>query len=243
MGKTGQTLPVVVETTAFSSELTITNFSYLTKTIDFSFVADEIQTANNTANFSLTLEEGEQKIIPDIVNFLRQNDIVGIGARGPTFAGALFSSVASGDMTGVVIGARTASPGGGGQYGLFYNAVPSGDASIDTAWIYGLQQNSENRSNLALVNTGEVDDSSSIFEIDIYDGGAGLLLKTVSIAVPAKGWKQIGAILNQALGTTQGYVRVRKTVGNNPFITYGVINDGGSPGHRSGDGAYIPAQD
>ena len=31
--------------------------------------------------------------------------------------------------------------------------------------------------------------------------------------------------------------------GNNPFLAYGVINDGPSPGERSGDGAYIPARD
>jgi len=48
--------------------------------------------------------------------------------------------------------------------------VPYGSASVESAWIYGLQQNAENRSNLALVNTGEIDDSSSTFEITIYDG-------------------------------------------------------------------------
>ena len=100
----------------------------------------------------------------------------------------------------------------------------------------------ENRSNLALVNTGEVDDSSSIFELGIYNGSSGLLLKTLSMTVPAKGWKQINGILTQALGTTQGYVRVKKVAGNNPFITYGVINDGAGSGQRSGDGAYIPSQ-
>ena len=45
----------------------------------------------------------------------------------------------------------------GGQYSLFYNGVPHGSASIEGAWIYGLQQNAENRSNLALVNRGEID--------------------------------------------------------------------------------------
>ena len=31
--------------------------------------------------------------------------------------------------------------------------------------------------------------------------------------------------------------------GTAPFYAYGVINDGGAPGQRSGDGAYLPAQD
>ena len=43
-------------------------------------------------------------------------------------------------------------------------------------------------------------------------------------------------------GITQGYVRVRRISGNNPFLAYGVVNDGGAPGWRSGDGAYVPAR-
>jgi hypothetical protein len=47
-------------------------------------------------------------------------------------------------------------------------------------------------------------------------------------------------ILSQyAPGVTQGYARITRTGGNNPFIAYAVINDGGAPGQRSGDGAFI----
>ena len=42
---------------------------------------------------------------------------------------------------------------------------------------------------------------------------------------------------------SQGYVQVTKTSGNNPFVTYGVINDGGRPGERSGDGAFLLSQE
>ena len=62
--------------------------------------------------------------------------------------------------------------------------------------------------------------------------------------MPARGWRQINSILrNYAEGTTQGYVRIRKISGNNPFLAYGVINDGGSRGERSGDGAYLAARE
>ncbi len=244
-GTTGQTLPVIVETGVFNSELTVTNFSEAARTVNFSFVAEAIEAANNTAVFGLTLEAREQKIIPDIVQELRQQGVAGVGPAGSTFAGALFASVAEGDLSGIVIGARTGSPGGGGQYGLFYTAVPYGSASIDSAWIYGLQQNEENRSNLALVNTGEVDGSESVFNLDIYDGNSGLLINTVSgLRVVARRWFQLNSLLaNYAPGTTQGYVQIRKISGNNPFLAYGVINDGAAPGQRSGDGAYVPAQE
>ena len=241
VGKRGQTLPVIIETRSFTSELTVTNFSPVTKTVDFSFVADAIGTGDDTATFSLRLKAGEQSILPDIVAELRRKGVAGIGPAGRPFVGALFAAVAGGDMSGIVIGARTGAPDRrGGQYSLFYNAVPYGSASIESAWIYGLQQNEENRSNLALVNTGEIDNSSSRFEITIYDGSGATRPRTKSVVLGPRRWTQENGIL----GTIrQGYVQVRKVSGNNPFITYGVINDGGKPGQRSGDGAYVPARE
>ena len=227
----------------FESELTVTNSSESPKTLDLRFVADTVD--SGTASFSLTLEAGEQSILPNVVDHLRGREVAGIGPPGPTFAGALFATVSEGDMSGIVIGARTGSPGGGGQYGVFYNAVPDGLASTGSVWIYGLQQNATNRSNLALVNTGGVDDGDSVFDLDIYDGETGEMVKTVTTgAIPAGGWHQINTILgNHASGTTQAYVRVRKPSGSNPYLAYGVINDGGAPGERSGDGAFVPAQE
>ena len=214
------------------------------ETVQFSFVAEAIGTADRTARFSRTLAAGEQQIIPDIVGELRRSGVAGVGPSG-AYAGALFASAAGGDLSGVVIGARTGSAGGGGQYSVFYNAVPYGAAFTGSAWVEALQQNEENRSNLALVNTGEVDDSPSVFQLDIYDGATGMLANTVTgVQVPAGGWHQINGILGTyAPGTTQGYVRISKTSGKNPFLAYGVINDGGAPGQRSGDGAYLPAME
>jgi hypothetical protein len=54
------------------------------------------------------------------------------------------------------------------------------------------------------VNTGEVDGSDSEFSIDIYDGGSGLKIKTVTAMVAAKRWLQVNGILESAPGTAQG---------------------------------------
>ena len=69
-------------------------------------------------------------------------------------------------------------------------------------------------------------------------------MKTItSKAIPARGWRQVNGILGAyARGTRQGYVQVRKQSGSNPFLAYGVVNDGGAPGQRSGDGAFLPSQ-
>ena len=241
VGTSGQTLPVIIETGAFQSELTLTNFSASDKQVDFSFVADAVETGDDTAAFSLTLEAGEQSILPDIVEELRRQEVDGIGPANRAFVGALFATPAEGDMSGIVIGARTGSPDKrGGQYSLFYNGVPYGSASIESAWIYGLQQNAENRSNLALVNTGEMDDSFSTFEITIYDGTGESQPRTKSVTLGPRRWTQENGILGNI---SQGYVQVTKTSGNNPFVTYGVINDGGRPGERSGDGAFLLSQE
>jgi len=241
VGKRGQTLPVIIETGAFASEVTLTNFSALDKPVDFIFVADAIGARNDTAAFSLELKAGEQSILPDIVEELRRNGVAGIGPAGRAFVGALFATPAGGDMSGIVIGARTGSPDKrGGQYSLFYSGVPYGSASIESAWVYGLQQNEENRSNLALVNTGEIDDSSSTFEITIYDGSGKSQPRTKRVTLGPRRWRQENGILGRI---SQGYVQVRKTSGNNPFVTYGVINDGGRPGERSGDGAFLLSQE
>jgi hypothetical protein len=145
------------------------------------------------------------------------------------------------DCSGIFLGARTATPGGGGYYGLFYTAVPYGGASTSDAWLYGLQQNQENRANLALVNTGENGADTDVFTIELYDCSTGQLAATVrDITLPVRGWKQINRILGQyAPQVTQGYAHVIRMSGGNPFVAYAVINDGGQPGERTGDGAFI----
>ena len=244
-GTAGQTLPVVVETSEFRSELTVTNFSEEPRRLDFQFVAEGIEGDDKTAGFSMTLVAGQQQIIPEVVEELRRRGVAGLGSGNRALAGAVFATAVEGDMSGIVIGARTGSEGGGGQYSVFYNAVPEGAAFTEEAWVEGLQQNKENRSNLALVNTGEVDGSPSVFHLEIYDGETGLLAETVvTKPIPARGWHQINGILGSyAPETGQGYIRIEKVSGENPFLAYGVVNDGGAPGQRSGDGAYLPARE
>ena len=101
-------------------------------------------------------------------------------------------------------------------------------------------RSSSHSSNLALVNTGEIDNSTSTFEITVYDGSGEAQPRTITRTVGPRRWDQVNGILGKI---SQGYAQVRKTAGNNPFIAYGVINDGGRLGERSGDGAYLPARE
>ncbi len=244
-GTTRQTLPVIVETGEFRSELTVTNFSEEPRRLEFEFVGEQVKTDDKTAAFSMELEGGEQAIVPEVVEELRRQGVAGLGTTRGFNAGPVFVVAEEGDLSGIVIGARTGSKGGGGQYSVFYNSVPEGEAFARDAWVEGLQQNEENRSNLALVNTGEVDGSESVFHLEIYNGETGMLEETVvTKPIPARGWHQIDGILLRANPETrQGYIRIEKVSGENPFLAYGVVNDGGAPGQRSGDGAYLPARE
>ncbi|MEW5976152.1 MAG: SBBP repeat-containing protein [Acidobacteriota bacterium] len=239
VGKTGITLPVIVETTAFDSELVVTNWSGAIKTIRFSFVADGIQTSTGATSFVMQVHPGRQLILPNIIQWMRANGVAGIG--NGSYAGALFATVDGSDVSSVFIGARTSSPGGGGRFGLFYTGIPYGFAATSSAWLFGLQQNAENRTNLALVNTGEVDNNPDSFIIELFNGIDGSKVATVeNVILNAKAWRQFGTILSQyAPGVGQGYARVKRVAGTNPFVAYSVVNDGAMPGQRTGDGAFV----
>ena len=254
-GVRGQALPVIVEAGQFTSELTLTNFSDKPKMLNLTLVGyvptnELFQSERVTVPYSLELKAGQQRIIPNVIALWRAEEIPGIDSFGKSIAGPLFAKAENGDMSGIVIGARTGSPDAyDGQYSVFYTAVPERERFTNSAWIYGLQQNEENRGNVAIVNTGEVDDSSSEFDLEIYNGDGMLVHVLRRLVLAPKEFVQFNGILKQAPGNTQGYVRIRKhydetgEYGNNPFLAYGVVNDGGEPAQGSGDGAYIPARE
>ena len=196
-GAMSQTLPALVEAEAFATELTLTNFSGQQKSLMFSVTHERIEAEDDTAGFGpVILPPGQQLIIPQALAHARQS----LGLDVPMgLVAPLVASPQAGDLSGVVIGARVVAPANAedpsqGQYGVFYTAAPRGRGFTSSAWVDGLQQNEENRSNLALINTGEVDGSASVFELDVYDGETGMLVRTVTMAeeplarVTAKGF-------------------------------------------------------
>ena len=240
------TLPVAVEVGGFRTEVILTNATTIPRNVSLTFVADAIQSPDHSATYSLQLQPAEQRLIPDFVQFLRSQGIAGVGPAGGAFAGSVFATLPATDPAfggGFFMSGRTSIAGEGGYYGLHYPAVPEGQTARTSAWLYGLQQNDENRTNLALINTGEGGDSDDVFSIEIYDGVLATKVRTLEgIAVKARQWIQLNTVLREAPGTSQGYARVVRTSGTNPFIAYAVINDGAAAGQRSGDGAYIAMQ-
>jgi len=233
------TLPALVETATYATELVLTNLSASPRTLNFTWVASAL--TGGKATFAISLLPGEQQILPAFVQLLRDRGAV-TDSRGPSFAGALFVSDTSGDLRGVSISARVLSALGGGRAGVYVSSFPTGSEAAKTAWLFGLQQNAETRSNLAIVNVGGVDSSASDFRIDIFDGASGLKVGSLVATVPAKGFTQVDrALAIYAPNTSTGWALVTKTSGSNPFLAYAVLNDGALPGLRSGDGAFVAA--
>jgi len=232
----GLALPVVVETSAFSTEVVLTNVSQARKTLLLSYAPPGLAAP---ATVTLTLEPASQTVIGAFVAFLRER-VPGFPAAGPTLAGPLFVSVPGGTAEGIAAGGRTfnAAPGGG-TFGVFYNAVPQGGAFTTPVWLNGLRQDAESRSNVALFNTGEAGATDIGLRLDVFDGATGAPVAEHRLRLGARAFTQLNGFLSQFPGLSNAFVRVVREDGTNPFYAYAVVNDGAGPGQRSGDGAFI----
>lgn len=238
---TSMTLPAVVETSKFTTEVVLANWSGQAKSVTLFYAADALTANGQTATVPLVLPARQQVVIPSFVKYLRDRGIAGVPSPGPTFTGPLRISVSEGDLSGIFAGGRTSAAGSRGRYGVFYSAVADGRNQTRDVWIHGLQQTGTDRSNLALVNTGDADGNPDVFQIDLFDGATGTKAATVSnVSVAAHRFFQIGSILSAYAPTvTSAWAHVVQVGGVNSFISYGVVNDGAQPDQRSGDGAFL----
>ena len=236
------TIPVIVETPRFLSELVLSNKGKSTVVLTLTYAESATPSLGAGGTVRVTLGPREQRIIPGAVAFLR-----GAGAAiGPvgeaSYVGAVRIEVNGAELADIFAGARTAAPSsGGGQFGLFTPGVYVGEEAGDRAYVFGLRADAANRSNLAVVNTGGPLAGPVTLEIQVFDGGRdGIPAGPPELLSLDPGrWAQIDGILGKR-GVSVGWVEVSRKAGNSPWIAYGVVNDGGAPGERTGDGAYVP---
>jgi hypothetical protein len=166
----------------------------------------------------------------------------GVGPVGPLFAGAVFVTAPGpeADTSGIAISGRVTNPGPAGYYGVYCQGAYNGYNATGTSWLSSLRKDSENRTNLAIVNTGELDASESIYRIETFDGATGAKAGDGTATLQPFEWVQINQVLNLfSPSVSIGYARVTRLTGQNPFISYAIVNDGANPGDRSGDGAFV----
>jgi photosystem II stability/assembly factor-like uncharacterized protein len=236
-------VPVLVETSAFLSELVLTNASPQAATFTVTYKESLSPGGGAGGSFAFAMPPNSQLIQPNAIEWLRSKGVP-IGPRGAaSYGGSLHVDVSGAAGSETFAGARTASLSPAtGQFGLFTPTVYGGSEATTQAWLYGLRQDADNRSNVAVINTGaSVAAGSVTLSLQAYDGDAGgIAAGSVDSVTLAPGeWRQFSGFLANK-GVKNGWVKVTRTTGGAPWIAYGVVNDGGGPGQRTGDGAYVP---
>lgn len=238
-------LPVVVETSAFETEVVLFNPGTAPARVSLTYVESLAPPKGTVGTVAVDLGPGEQRILPHALDQLRSLGLP-LGPHGAaSHAGTLAIRFASpgGEPVAGLAGAKTASAGTGdcdgkGSFGLFYTAVPVSSAAVVEAFVDGLQQTATTRSNLALWNPSSENPVTVRYEV--VDGATGTTaLTSAPVILPPLGWAQVDKVLLGA-GVTEGFVRIRRDSPGGIFSAYGVLNDGASPGARTGDGSYVP---
>ncbi len=243
-GATGTiTLPVLVETGEFLSELVVANRGAATARLSLSYVESLSPAGGPGGTVSLDVAAGRQEIIPDAIQFLRSLG-VSIGPKGmASYAGAVRISVTRVEPHEVFVGARTASQSpDGGQFGLFTPCVYPGREATTEARIYGLAADEENRTNVAVLHAGPDGSGPITLRLQVLDGdeASAPAGPPREVTLDPGQWAQPLGFFAGA-DVENGTVRITRLEGSAPWVAYGVVNDGGSPRQRTGDGAYVPA--
>ncbi len=233
-------IPVIVDIpgpVAFRSELVLANPSSKPVHATLTFTPAPAWGSGSGGVIPLDLAPGEQRLVPDAVAFLR-------GAGLPIPAGPVGGTLL---VAGAVAQARTFTPNPdrvvGGTFGVAYPALDATSRARSEAFVFGLRQDSRSRSNLAIADA-RVGGGPMDYVVEVFDTASGGPAPAATFLRTLRGgeWTQIDSILLKT-GITAGYARVRASAGPSDFVTYGVRNDGASPGNGTSDGSYLPMAD
>jgi len=236
---TGGLVPVVLDVTGashFTTDLTLTNPTSAPVTVTLTYTASPAFSGQGSGTLTTTLGTRRQLVLPNALAFLRAGGLAipAAGSQGGTLL-----------VTGAAAQARTSSPNPdaavGGTFGLSYPAVAAPARAKREAWVYGLRQDADVRSNLAIADARVGDGSAVTYVVDVFDAdtGGATPVATLKHALTGGGWTQFDGVLSGA-GIAHGYARIRPDSGTSDFVAYGIVNDGPTAGSRTSDGSYVP---
>jgi PKD repeat protein len=228
-------VPVVLDVAGlgarFRTELTLTNTTSSPLPLVVAYVAAP-GFGSGSGTVSVTLAPGEQRVVPDAIALLRAT--LPIENDGRNVGGSLRVRASSGTpASALAVGARTYVPlAPSGSYGLFYPGLTAAQCATGSAFVYGLQENASQRSNLAVVNRGDASDSITL-RVTYYGTNGAVLGAPVDRLLGPGEWFQFGRPLS-GLGASAGYAKIERTSGASRFAAYGVLND-----NTTSDGSYV----
>lgn len=225
-------LPIVLSVSGYRSQLVTTSLVSASPVVNATYTGSPQLSAAGSGTKPFSLTPLGQRVDDDGIGFLRDLGLA-IPTSGNVGGSVLFTAPGNLNASQVLFGARTfTSRADGGTFGLFYPALSAAESATDRAFVFGLQQNASQRSNLAIVNRG---DGGSITLRVTYFGPGGAQAGAVDERALAPGeWAQFNQPLGSR-GVTAGYARVERISGTSRWVAYGVLND-----QVNSDGSYIP---
>ena len=234
--ETSWTIPVVVDSPAYRTELILANPGNAAGTFALTFV-DSISRPSVPLSATLPMPARRQAIIPDVF------ELFGVGVwagETRTRAGTLRVTALEEDALGAFVGVRVLTRQEDGRFGVFAPAVPAGSADADQGFLWGLRADEETRSNVAVLNAAEPGGENITLQLQVIDGASGLPAGApLTITLEPGQWAQPGGFFASA-GVAHGDVRIVRVHGQGPWWAYGVVNDGETPGKGTGDGSFVP---
>jgi hypothetical protein len=225
-------VPIVLSTAGYRTELTLTNFTSQPMALTLVYTGSPQLSAEGSGTAPLTLQPGEQRILPDSLAFLRGLSLpIPTGSVGGSLLIKTPTGTSASDFTA---GARTfTTAAGGGTFGLFYPGLTPGESATERVTVNGLQQNERQRSNLAIVNRGDAGDAITLRVTYFAADGAALADPDAVTLAPGE-WRQFNQPL-ASRGANAGFAKVERLSGSSRWVAYGVLND-----QHNSDGSYIP---
>src|SRR5271169_5423456 len=147
-------VPVVLSTgglggSFFTSELVETNRGTLDTTVTYEYTA-AVGGGSGTVTNAQPLTAGHQRVIPDAIVYLRS-----LGLAFPTLSSVAAAAITVRTTTPVPVGAPI------GRAGLAYSGLqPTSLLRGTPAYLAGLRQSSQDRTNVAVQNAGGASDGS-----------------------------------------------------------------------------------
>jgi hypothetical protein len=182
------------------------------------------------------LAAGEQRVVPDVLAWLRQKGLpIPPAGQQPQQGGTLALSFPGATGDEVVVTVRTTSPVTAphpeGRAGLAYGAVAAG-ASSGALTLFGLRENAADRTNLAVFNPGA---TAVTVRISLRSGTGDGVATVVRQAetLPPFGWTQLGHVLS-GTGIVQGWATIERVSAAGTFDAYAVVND-----EATNDGSFL----
>ncbi|MEO8055808.1 MAG: hypothetical protein ABI768_11670 [Acidobacteriota bacterium] len=235
-------VPVVLSSSGrnnsfFTSEMVETNKGNRDTTVSYLYTDVTGGGASGSVTNPQALPAGRQRVIPDVIAYLR-----GLGVPIPASGNAVgtlsatFSNLHAAADAAITVRTTTPVPTDvpTGRAGLVYAGVPPLGLIYPgtTAYLCGLKQNAQDRSNVAVQNAGAPGSGDITLRVTFVPSfGPPSADQTVTLS--PGGFRQY-ALTDLNPPASDGFVRVSFLSGTAPAYTYAVVND-----QFNSDGSFI----